>query len=232
MKLLKKTIAILVILLLCMTTNVYAGTTEAKLTASSNNVKVGDIVTITLTGYRGNGVEGFDATLKYDKTKLKLTNESEIAVDGYTSLSGTDELTGDFKLSLVYEETGNSPSQANIAQLKFEVLSGAKANDILNIKLTNAVLIDPDVNGTQLEDIEINVKVVEEAQKPGGNNTTSGGNNTTPGGNNTTSGGNNNNKPGDYPYAGVEHYMFAILVAVVVIAGIIYVKVNKYRDIK
>lgn len=221
MKLLKKIITILVVLLLCTALQVYAGTTEAKLTASSNNVKVGETVTITLSGYRGNGVEGFDAILKYDKTKLKLTNETEIAAEGYTSLSGIDQLTGNFKLSLAYESEGNSPAQANIAQLKFEVLSGAKANDILNIKLTDAVLVDPDVNGTQLEDIEINLKVVEEPKKPENNNTT---------GNNNTSE-NNNNVP-DYPYAGNGNYIFGIVLLVTIIAGVIFVKINKYKDIK
>lgn len=241
MKVFKRIAIMAIILMLCTTVNVYAGTTEAKLTASSNDVKVGDIVTITLSAYRGNGVEGFDATLKYDKTKLKLTNESQIATGGYTSLSGTDESTGDFKLSLMYGNSGDSPTQADIAQLKFEVLSGAKVNDVLNIKLTDVIVMDPDVNQTELDDVEINIKVVEKSTNTGGGNTTTGGNNTTTGGNNTTSGGNSStsgknntagagNKPVDYPKAGIGNFMFVILVAVV-IAGIIYVKINKYRDI-
>ena len=231
MKVLKRIVIISIILLLCIALNVYAGTTEAKLTTSSNEVKVGDTVTVTLSGVRGNGIEGFDGVLVYDKTKLKLTNESSLAADGFTSVSGTDDLTGEFRLSLMYKGTGTGPTEGNIAELKFEVLDGAKENDTLNIKLTKVQLIDSDNNGTDLEDVETNLKVVKDGSNPGGNNTTPGGNNTTPGGNNTTPGGNNNN-PGDYPYAGLENSVFIILLVVAIVAIGTYVKVNKYRDIK
>ena len=231
MKVLKRIVIISIILLLCIALNVYAGTTEAKLTTSSNEVKVGDTVTVTLSGVRGNGIEGFDGVLVYDKTKLKLTNESSLAADGFTSVSGTDDLTGEFRLSLMYIGTGTGPTEGNIAKLKFEVLDGAKENDTLNIKLTKVQLIDSDNNGTDLEDVETNLKVVKDGSNPGGNNTTPGGNNTTPGGNNTTPGGNNNN-PGDYPYAGLENSVFIILLVVAIVAIGTYVKVNKYRDIK
>lgn len=232
MKIFKKIVTILIVLLLCTTIRVYAGTTEAKLTAPSKDVKVGETVTVTLSGYRGNGIEGFDAVLKYDKTKLKLTNESSLAAEGYTSVSGTDDLTGEFRLSLMYVGAGKGPTEANIAELKFEVLKEAKVDETLNIKLTDVKLVDSDEQGTALEDVEINLKVVEDAKDPGGNNNTNtGGNNTNTGGNNNTSGGNNNN-PGDYPYAGVENYIFIMIFAVAIVAVAVYIKINKYRDIK
>lgn len=222
MKVLKKIAIIAIMLLLFTALNVYAGTTEAKLTASSSEVKVGDTVTVTLSGYRGNGIEGFDGVLEYDKTKLKLTNESSLAAEGFTSISGTDDLTGEFRLSLMYVGTGTGPAEGNLAELKFEVLDGAKENETLNIKLTDIQLIDSDNTGTKLEDIETNLKVVKDASDPGGNNT-----NTTPGGNN-----NSNNNPGDYPYAGVGNSVFIVLFVVAIIAIAMYTKINKYRDIK
>ena len=213
MKVFKRIAIILIILLL----KVYAGTTEVKLTASSNEVKVGDTVTVTLSGVRGNGIEGFDGVLVYDKTKLKLTNESSLAAEGFSSISGTDDLTGEFRLSLMYIGTGTGPTEGNIAELKFEVLDAASENDTLNIKLTKIQLIDSDDTGTELEDVETNLKVVKNESNPDGNNTTPEG---------------NNNNPGNYPYAGVENGAFIILFVVAIVAIAIYKKVNKYRDIK
>ena len=217
MKVFKRIAIVSIILLLCTTLKVYAGTTEVKLTASSNEVKVGDTVTVTLSGVRGNGIEGFDGVLVYDKTKVKLTNESSLAAEGFSSISGTDDLTGEFRLSLMYIGTGTGPTEGNIAELKFEVLDAASENDTLNIKLTKIQLIDSDDTGTELEDVETNLKVVKNESNPDGNNTTPEG---------------NNNNPGNYPYAGVENGAFIILFVVAIVAIAIYKKVNKYRDIK
>lgn len=230
MKVLKRIAIMSIIFLLFTALNVYAGATEAKLTASSTEVKVGDTVTVTLSGYRGNGIEGFDGVLVYDKTKLKLTNESSLASEGFTSISGTDDLTGEFRLSLMYIGTGTGPAEGNLAELKFEILDGAKENDTLNIKLTKVQLVDSNNTGTELEDVETNLKVIKNGSNPGGNTNTPGGN--TPGGNTNTPGGNNNNNPGDYPYAGIENYIFIIIFAVGIISIAVYIKVNKYRDIK
>lgn len=230
MKILKKTITIAIILVLCITLKIYAGRIEAKLTANSTNVKVGETVTVTLSGYHGNGVEGFNGALKYDGTKLKLINEEQLATTNYTNASGIDELTKDFMLTVMYGGSGKGPVEANLAQLKFEILDGAKANDVLNIKLTKANLMDSNDNENELDDIEINLKVVEEQKKPEGNTNTN-----TPGENtntNTPGGNTNTNTPGDYPYAGFENYMPIIIFVVAIIAIAVYVKTNKYRDIK
>lgn len=240
MKIFKKIISIALILLLSITLRVYAGSVEAKLTATSNEVKIGETVTATLSAQHGNGIEGFDAVLSYDKTKLKLLNEDQLAEKNYTSMSGTDDATGEFRLSLIYTGSGKGSEEANIAQLKFEVLNQAKVNDELSVKLTKINLIDSNEHENELEDVEIKLKVVEEQKDPGGDNTNPGGNNnTTPGGNNTTPGGNNNTNTngnntnsGDYPYAGIENYMFIIIVAISIIAIVGYTKVKKYRDIK
>lgn len=239
MKILNKIMLLLIIFLLCATVNVYAGETEAKLKASSTEVKVGEIVTVTLSGYRGNGIEGFDSVLEYDKTKLKLINENQLAGENYSSLSGTDDLTGEFRLSLMYVGEGVGPEKADLAELKFEVLDGAKVNDNLNIKLTDVQLIDSEGTGTDLEDVNVDLKVVKDEENPGGNtntNTPGGNTNTnTPGGNtNTNTPGGNNNSSGNYPYAGEgsSNYKFIVIFAITLVAIGIYIKISKYRDIK
>lgn len=242
MKTFRKIILIVTIILLALTLKAYAGTIEVKLTPTSNEVKVGETVTVTLSVQHGNGVEGFDSVLKYDKTKLKLNNEEQLAQKDYMSMSGTDELTGDLKVSLIYSGTGTTPSQADIAKLEFEVLSGANVNDELSIKLESVQVIDSDDTGSDVEDVEVKLTVVEPDNNPGGddepgNNTNTPGGNTntnTPGGNtntNTPDGNANTNSPGNYPYAGIGNYMTIIIFAVAVVAIAIYVKINKYREI-
>lgn len=244
MKTFRRTILIVTIILLALTLKAYAGTIEVKLTPTSNEVKVGDTVTVTLSVQHGNGVEGFDSVLKYDKTKLKLNNEEQLAQKDYISMSGTDESTGDLKVSLIYTGTGTAPSQADIAKLEFEVLSGANVNDELSVKLEGVQVIDSGDTGSEVEDVEVKLTVVEpdnnpsgdDNDKPGNNTNTPGGNTNTntPGGNsntNTPDGNTNTNSPSDYPYAGIENYMTIIIFAVAVVAIAIYVKINKYREI-
>lgn len=243
MKIFRRTILIVTIILLSLVLKVYAGTIDVKLTPTSNNVKVGETVTVTLSVQHGNGVEGFDAILKYDETKLKLKNEEQLAQKDYTNVSGTDEATGDFRVTLIYAGTGKiAPTQADIAKLEFEVLSGANVDDELSIKLESVQVIDSDDTGSDVEDVEVKLTVVEPDNNPGGddepgNNTNTPGGNTntnTPGGNtntNTPDGNTNTNSPSNYPYAGIGNYMTIIIFAVAVVAIAIYVKINKYREI-
>ncbi len=238
MKIFRRTILIVTIILLSLVLKVYAGTIDVKLTPTSNNVKVGETVTVTLSVQHGNGVEGFDAILKYDETKLKLKNEEQLAQKDYTNVSGTDEATGDFRVTLIYAGTGKiAPTQADIAKLEFEVLSGANVDDELSIKLESVQVIDSDDTGSDVEDAEIKLTVVKPDNTPSdddkpGNNTNTNTNN--PGGNsntNTPNGNTNTNNPSNYPYAGVGNYMTIIIFAVAVVAIAIYVKINKYREI-
>ena len=227
MKVFKKISIIMLILMLITTLKVYAGTTEVKLTSPSTEVKAGETVTVTLSAVSGNGIEAFDAVLTYDKTKLQLTNENALAATNFASISGTDDLTGEFRLSLLYTGSGNAPAEADLAQLEFEVLDAANVNDILNIKLSDITLIDSEETGTEVEDVEINLTVVDEQETPEDPEDPD-----NPGGNTQTPGDNNNSASDDYPYAGIENYIFIIAFAVVLVAIAIYIKVSKYRDIK
>ena len=224
MKLFKKIVLMIIVFLLCLTMKAYAGVTEVNLKASSTEVKPGEKVTVTISAVRGNGIEGFDAVLEYDKTKLKLTNEGSLAGENYSSLSGTDSLTGEFRVSLMYVGSGDGPAEADIAKLEFEVLDGAKVADILSVKLTDIQLIDSELTGTEVADKEVQIKVIEE-ETPGGNTNTPSGNT------NTNTPGQNNNASGDYPYAGTGNIAFIIISVVTIIAIAMYLKIKKYRDI-
>ena len=131
----------------------------------------------------------------------------------------------------MYIGSGDGPAEADIAKLEFEVLDGAKVDDILSVKLTDIQLIDSELTGTEVEDKEVQIKVIEE-ETPGGNTNTNtpSGNTNTPGGNTNTPG-QNNNAGGDYPYAGTGNIAFIIISVVTIIAIAMYIKIKKYRDI-
>lgn len=219
MKMIKKIITLAIILMLCMTINAYAGTTEIKLTPSTTEVKVGDKITVVLSGKRGNGIEGIDGTLQYDTTKLKLVSTTILAKeeggedDKYSNLSGKNEATGEYQLSMILK-SNPAPTEGDLIQIKFEVLEGAKENDTLSIKLVNTKLADGEGN---TEDIgEVTAADIKVKSSTTGNNNQTGG----------------NNNPSDYPYAGVNGYAVISIFAVMVIGIIMHIKVRKYRDIQ
>jgi len=106
--------------------------------------------------------------LKYDETKLKLINEEEIANMGFTSMSGKDEVTGEFKLSVLYTGTEDVPTDAEFAKLKFEVLNKAKKDKDLNIEIEQIEIGDSKGNWAKVEDKLINL-TVENALTDNGN---------------------------------------------------------------
>ena len=162
MKVCKKIALIAIMFILLSTLNVYAGIVEVTSTVSSREVKVGDTVTVTLAAKFGTGIEGIDATLDYDTTKLKLTNESALAASDFTSMSGTNDATGDFKLSVLYTGSGAAPTEATFATLTFEVLNTVTVSETLTIKLSEMEIGDSDDNWVELDDQTITLTVIEE----------------------------------------------------------------------
>lgn len=162
MKVCKKIALLAIIFILFTTLNVYAGIVEITAQASAREVKVGDIVTVELSAEFTTGIEGIDATLEYDTTKLKLTNESSLAATDFTSMSGTNETTGEFKLSVLYTGSGAAPTKAKFATLEFEVLDTVTVNETLTIKLTGIEMGDSEDYWAELEDIITTLTVVEE----------------------------------------------------------------------
>ena len=162
MKICKKIALITIMFILLATLNVYAGIVEVTSTVSSTEVKVGDTVTVTLLAKFATGIEGIDATLEYDNTKLKLTNESALAASNFTSMSGTNDATGEFKLSVLYTGSGAAPTEATFATLSFEVLDTVTVNEKLDIKLSGIEIGDSEDNWVELDDIVTTLTVVEE----------------------------------------------------------------------
>ena len=159
MKKCKRIIVLVIIFLLVTTLNVYATaeSTDIILTSSTTNVKAGDTITITLSANCETGIEGIDSTLEYDKTKLKLT--SEVPSSGFTTMSGEDELTGEYKVSILYNSTSETPTEAELTILTFEVLETVSSGDILTVKLSGIELGDSNDDWVIIEDKEVMLTV-------------------------------------------------------------------------
>ena len=160
----KKIICLIITLIVIMPINVYANiANEIKIDTDKTSVEVGDYVEITITAKCESGIEGIDSTLVYDESKLKLINEDEIALTGFTSMSGKDEETGEYKLSVLYTGNEDVPTEAEFAKVKFEVLNKVKKDKNLNIKIEEIEIGDSNGEWIELEEKQI-ILTVENAQ--------------------------------------------------------------------
>jgi len=156
----KKIVCLIIIGLVLMTIRVYANTSaEIIINTDKTSIQVGDSIEVTITAKCESGIEGIDSTLKYDESKLKLVNEDELATDDFTSMSGKDDETGEFKLSVIYTGSEDVPTEAEFARLKFEVLNKAKKDNSLNIEINEIEIGDSKGDWIQVEDKLINLTV-------------------------------------------------------------------------
>lgn len=159
----KKIIVLLVMFMLVMSINVYAtdsskSTAEITLTPSKTTVEVGETITVTISAKSETEIAGIAGILNWDKSKLEFTNSSDIANEGFESASGQDAVTGEYELYLY----GYSfPKQSDVATLSFKVLETAGVDEILNIKLSNLVLTDANVEDTDINDKEVALTVAQ-----------------------------------------------------------------------
>jgi len=217
-------IAILLIMFLLLNTfSVFAadGATvkpEVILTPSATTAKVGDTFTITVVAKSEKTIEGFDAILAYDKTKLEFTNQEEV-ITSTGEMSGIDGETGEFVLTKLASST--TEGELKVATLSFKVLDNVEVGEELLIKLLNIQVPCTDVNTEDANIGEKEVKLTVAAEKtpelepepepepepdPG---------------------------MADKPIndAGLTDKTFIITLSAIVV-GILYIKYRKYRDVK
>lgn len=160
MKICKKIVLLLIIFVLSSTLNVFAdnGATnaEVRFTTTTKELKVGETVEITLVAKCETGISGLDSTLSWDKTKLELTNQSQLES---TTMSGVDESTGKFKLS-VFASTETS-DEVELVKVSFKVLETATPGEELNIALSDIELYDNNVDTVNIEDKTVTLTVAD-----------------------------------------------------------------------
>lgn len=178
MKICKKIALTTMVFLILITLNVYAvdlenastkTTAEVTLTPSATTVKLGDTVKITISAKYEKRIEGLDATLEYDKTKLEMTGLE--ALNYYSSFSGTDDATGEFKFTVMYGDVGapeETPKDAEIAVISFKVLDKVIENEEIKVKLSEIEVSDPDYNSVTPEDEQTILTVDGEKSPEGG----------------------------------------------------------------
>lgn len=159
MKKISKIAIIVAICMLILISHVYAATAEIVTKVSSSDVKIGDIVTIVVSAKSEEGIEGIDSILQYDKTKLKLINTGEIATEKFISLSGENEKTGEYKMTLLRNTNQDILTETDVATLKFEILKECSKSE--TIKISEIALVDSNENLINIEDKEIKLNIID-----------------------------------------------------------------------
>lgn len=258
MKICKKIALITMLCLILTAFNVYAidenntpteTIAEVTMVPSSTTVKAGDTVKITIFAKYEKGVEGVDATLEYDKTKLEMTGLKTL--NYYYSFSGTDDETGKFKFTVAYGDLGapeETPKEAEIAVISFKVLDNVIDKEEIKIKLSEIEVGDPDGNSVTPEDEQTILTVVIEQEQEGGEpeggspeggspegGEPEGGNpeGGEPEGGNPEAGEEKDPTTSGNPFneAGLETYGLIVLI-IVIVAFVSYRKCQKYKDVK
>lgn len=163
-KYLKITLIFLIVILVS-SLNAYAVETTNSVTLASdkNEVKVGDIVTITISANCEDGIEGINSTLEYNKTKLEL--QGITVGEKFTNMSGTDDDTGEYKLTVITNSEETLKTE-NFATLKFKVLDAVEKDEEISVKLSKIELGDSNDKWTTLENQEVKLTVTEETENP------------------------------------------------------------------
>lgn len=236
MKICKKIAFILIIFILSTVFNVYAAdyvvdptypthpTAEVTLTQSSTTTKVGETITITISAKCQTGIEGLDAILEYDKTKLEYVGLE--AKNYFTSYSDIDEGTGEFIFSVLYGEIGapkEAPNEAVLATVSFKVLDTATGNEKLTIKLSEIQVIDPEEACIEVNNQQVTLTIIGNQDPEGGD----------PEGGNPEDGETKDPTIADKPIndAGIETYGI-LAIGIAIVLSVLYVKNKKYRDVK
>ncbi|MGN1301129.1 MAG: cohesin domain-containing protein [Clostridia bacterium] len=208
-KYIKITVISLIIALVSIA-NVYAAVeTDVTATADKTEVKIGEMVIVSLSANCEAGIEGIDATLEYDETKLELQN---LSVDAkFSNMSGINDSTGEYKLTVISNSADTLTSET-FARLEFKVLDTALANEGLTVKLSEIEIGDSNDEWTTIGDKEVTITVIEdetdnsgtgnnnqeEDNNPGtGDNNQDEDNNNSETGNNNQDEDNNNSETGD-----------------------------------
>lgn len=244
-----KIILLSLVLLIVGGLKIYAATGTAELTinTSKTEAKVDETVTFNVVVNCETGIEGFDATLEYDDSKLELQN---VNVDNkFSNMSGKDEATGEYKLTVILN-TVETVTQAKVATIDFKVLESAKVGDKITVKISDIEVGDAEEEWFQLEDENATIEVVElinEGNKPGDEEPGNGENKPSTEGEKTDEDeskpgtedekANTNNPEKDKTQAdkeidktGIENYVLVVIGIMAICSYIFYKKYQKYKN--
>ena len=226
MKKCKKTILILIILLISMISNVYANepseNAEITLKSDKTSVKIGERVAIIMSANHENGISMIDSILEYDKTKLELV-KVEMKNDFYEQ-SETDSTTGETVFKAIFSGD-EGLKEVEYAELTFKVLKEVSVGEELSIKLLNVNIIDNDLETEFVGEKEIAITVIGEKELEEKKNESNGEEKKPTNVKDKTTADKNINQ------AGIEGNTIGLIIIGGTLAITFYIKYKKYKDI-
>jgi len=226
MKKCKKTILIVIILLISMISNVYANepseSAEITLKSDKTSVKIGERVAIIMSANHENGISMIDSILEYDKTKLELV-KVEMKNDFYEQ-SETDSTTGETVFKAIFSGD-EGLKEVEYAELTFKVLKEVSVGEELSIKLLNVNIIDNDLETEFVGEKEIAITVIGEKELEEKKNESNGEEKKPTNVKDKTTADKNINQ------AGIEGNTIGLIIIGGTLAITFYIKYKKYKDI-
>lgn len=153
-------IAIIAMMIFCMTFNVNAASQNVTLKQNKTEVEPGDTFTVTITGSCEEGINGLEALVTYESNQLELI-ESKVADDKWINIGQTTE--DGIQLSIMCNSV-NTIKDADIFKLTFKVKNDAERGSNAKVTVSQIALYS---DTSQKYDIGTkNVSVLVKAATP------------------------------------------------------------------
>lgn len=154
---------IIAILVLSMFSVVNAATASINLGASSNQVKAGEVFTVTIIGTADSNITALQSDLSYDSSKLSIENKT-VGTGFYDYSSGNNEI------SIGIQNTEALSKTTTLYTITFKVLDTASEGETV-ISFKNVTLAVVNANNEQEEvsvaNDSISVDIVKEISEDG-----------------------------------------------------------------
>ena len=215
-----------------------------ELTPSKTEVKAGDTVEITVKAKYQEGISGIDAILEHS-SNLTFEESNTTVAQGFSNMSGKNEDTNEYKLSVNHNSTGTQPTEVEIAVLKFTVSNSVKAGDQVRVSLKDIKVYDSSVNKIAPEEDDQILQIIVGGKSSGGTTpaeepteetpkqttpTEKTPTEKTPTTTTTGAGTTEDTANKKMDYAGAEDYAIGFI-AVILIGGISFIKYRQYKNI-
>ena len=231
---------LVIILIMLLTTVSYSATGNVDINVSTNEVKKGDTITVTISASSQDGINGVNTKYTYDEDKLEVVSEGIANTSNWANLGTPPNIT-------IISNTSSKITNDNVYTITFKVKENVTIGSTITIGTTEIVL-DTDLASDSKVNIpakSVQIKVVDESSNGGNTNETT--NNEIQEPNNTgntnnqgsTNNAGNNNKSDStvsgntMPKTGKNNLIIAVLIIIyVVIFGISYKRYTKTKEKK
>lgn len=156
---------IMLCIIVCSATMVYASTGKVDLLSNQTSVKPGDTFTVTISATCEDGINGITTTYSYDEDKLELVS-AKVANNNWVKVTGTTNYSID-----VFCDTTSKITSDSIYVLTFKVKDTITTETTANVTIST-IKVDSDVDASSFTEDgkSVNISIVPLNTNPPDNN--------------------------------------------------------------